>query len=59
MHASWNRPAIQGPPSSHILSHTLEAGNPYYIGDVYEPSRIRQSGELIEDKFLAYKSPAP
>ena len=31
-----------------ILPHTNEAGDPYYIGDVYEPSRIGQSGELIE-----------
>lgn len=59
----WN-PAFHNPwtpylsPPSHILPHTLEAGDSYYIGDVYEPSRIGQSGELIEKRLLPFKHPA-
>ena len=44
---------------SHILPHTLAAGDPFYIGDVYEPSRIGQSGELVDRDLLSLKSPAP
>ena len=29
-----------------ILPHTQEAGDPYYIGDIYEGTHITQSGEL-------------
>ena len=29
-----------------ILPHTQEAGDPYYIGDIYEGTHIAQSGEL-------------
>ena len=45
--------------SSHIQPHTQEAGDSYYIGDVYEPSRIGQTGELVEEHLLSYKFPAP
>lgn len=44
---------------SRILPHTHEAGDSYYIGDVYEPSRIGQDGELIEKRFASFKPPAP
>ena len=44
---------------SHILPHTYAAGDAFYIGDVYEPSRIGQSGELIDKDLLSLKSPAP
>ncbi|KAL8722464.1 MAG: hypothetical protein Q9225_001086 [Loekoesia sp. 1 TL-2023] len=30
-----------GTPQSMILPHTYEAGDPYYIGDVYEESQVR------------------
>lgn len=29
-----------------ILPHTQEAGDPYYIGDIYEGTHITQSGHL-------------
>ena len=29
-----------------ILPHTQEAGDPYYIGDIYEGTHITQSGGL-------------
>lgn len=45
--------------SSHILPHTYEAGDAFYIGDVYEPSRIGQSGELVDKRLLSFKSPTP
>ena len=45
--------------SSHILPHTHVAGDSYYIGDVYEPSRIGQSGELVEKHLVPFKPPAP
>lgn len=45
--------------SSHIQPHTQEAGDSYYIGDVYEPSRIGQTGELVEKHLSSFKSPAP
>lgn len=57
-HPLWE-PDLDLPLSSHILPHTHEAGDSYYIGDVYESSRIGQSGELIEEHFLPLKSPAP
>ncbi len=44
---------------SRILPHTNEAGDPFYIGDAYEESRIGQSGELIIENLLAYKARAP
>ena len=44
---------------ANVSPHTSEAGDPYYIGDVYEPSRIGQSGELIESHHLHFKPPAP
>ena len=56
LHAQWN-PDLSSP--SHILPHTYEAGDSYYIGDVYEPSRIGQSGELIEKHLLSFQPPAP
>ena len=43
---------------SHILPHTITAGDPYYIGDVYEQSRIGQAGEIVEEHLLAFKSRA-
>ena len=42
-----------------FLPHTHEAGDSYYIGDVYEPSRIGQSGEIIEEHLLEFKPRAP
>ena len=47
------------PSASHKVPFTYEAGGDYYIGDVYEPSRIGQSGELIEKHLVSFKSPAP
>lgn len=44
---------------SHILPHTHAAGDAFYIGDVYEPSRIGPSGELIDKHRLSLKSPTP
>ena len=41
---------------SHTVPHTLEAGDSYYIGDVYEPSRIAQDGRLIEKDNPKFKS---
>ena len=55
-HALW-KPDLSS--SSHILPHTHEAGDSYYIGDVYEPSRIGQSGELIEKHLLSFQPSAP
>ena len=45
--------------SAHILPHTHSAGDPHYTGDVYEPSRIGRSGELIHPELLPYKTPLP
>ncbi|KAL8662109.1 MAG: hypothetical protein Q9202_005001 [Teloschistes flavicans] len=39
-------------PSSKVLPHTAKAGDPYYIGDVYDISRIRQ-----EYDKLSFKTP--
>lgn len=44
---------------SHILPHTNQAGDPYYIGDVYEQSCVGQAGEIIEEHLLAFKPQAP
>lgn len=52
LHVSWV-PDLSLP--SHILPHTHEAGDSYYIGDVYEPSRIGQSGELIDKRLSSTK----
>ena len=41
---------------SHIVPHTQEAGDPYYIGDAYESSRIGQDGRLIEENSSKLKS---
>ncbi|KAL8895772.1 MAG: hypothetical protein Q9207_008016 [Kuettlingeria erythrocarpa] len=45
VHATGNaRPKLRssiGSPQSMILPHTHEAGDPYYIGDVYEESTVR------------------
>ena len=41
---------------SHIVPHTQEAGDPYYIGDAYEPSRIGQDGRLVEENSPKLKS---
>lgn len=43
---------------SHTLAPTYEAGD-YYIGDIYEPSRIGQSGELLDKHLVSFKPPAP
>ena len=45
--------------SSHTVPHTHEAGDSYYIGDVYEPSRIGQDGRLIEENNWKLKSTPP
>ncbi|KAL8716229.1 MAG: hypothetical protein Q9220_000134 [cf. Caloplaca sp. 1 TL-2023] len=42
--ASWT--SING--NHQVLPHTKAAGDPYYIGDVYQQSRIRQSLPLSE-----------
>ena len=55
-HALWNSDFSS---SSHTLPHTYEAGDSYYIGDIYEPSRIGQSGELLEKHPVSFKPPAP
>ena len=34
--------------SSNIVPHSAHAGDPYYIGDIYQPSRIRRS--YLENK---------
>ncbi|KAL9598524.1 MAG: hypothetical protein Q9219_004426 [cf. Caloplaca sp. 3 TL-2023] len=39
---------------SIVLPHTPEAGNPYYIGDVYEESRVRSGSLKIPGKYLKY-----
>ena len=41
---------------SHTVPHTHEAGDSYYIGDVYEPSRIGQDGRLIDKNDSKLKS---
>lgn len=46
-------------PPSHILPHTHEAGDSYYIGDVYEPSRIGQSGEMMKKYISSFELHAP
>lgn len=58
-HSLWGHSSTILPSPSHILPHTYEAGDPFYIGDIYEPSRIGQSGELIEEHLLPFKSPVP
>ena len=50
-------PDISSP--SHIQPHTYEAGDSYYIGDVYEPSRIGHDGGLIEKSSSRLKSTTP
>ena len=55
-HGLW-KPDLSS--SSHILPHTHEAGDSYYIGDIYEPSRIGQSGELIEKNLSHFQPPTP
>ena len=55
----WKNSTTKLDSSNLILPHTNEAGDPYYIGDVYEPSRIGQSGELIpgdHESVIAYKA---
>ncbi len=44
---------------SHFFPHTAEAGDAYYFGDIYEPSYISQSGELIDRHLVGYKASAP
>ncbi|KAL9580933.1 MAG: hypothetical protein Q9212_004194 [Teloschistes hypoglaucus] len=42
-------------PSSTVLVHSEKAGDPYYIGDIYDHSRIRQEYEKHET--LSTKAP--
>lgn len=42
---AWG-PSGTDPNDPRILPHTQEAGDPYYIGDIYEGSHITQSGGL-------------
>lgn len=44
---AWGPSLADGSSPGHILPHTLEAGDPYYIGDVYQKSRIGPSGQWI------------
>jgi len=37
---AWGPSGTDVSAPSHTLPHTLEAGDPYYIGDVYEKSRV-------------------
>ena len=53
---AWGPSGADLSSPSHILPHTLEAGDPYCIGDVYEKSRISPSGEWINPQLLNYKS---
>lgn len=55
----WAASVTNLSPQSHILPHTVSAGDSYYIGDVYEKSRIGQSGELIDEHLLDSKASAP
>lgn len=57
-HTLWESSRTDPLQPSHILPHTNVAGDPYYIGDVYEHSRIGQAGEIIEKHFLAFKPQA-
>lgn len=57
LHAARRKPDLSSP--SHIQPHTGVGGDSFYIGDVYEPSRIGQSGELIEKHLVSFKPPAP
>ena len=40
---AWGPSGTDSDHKSHILPHTQEAGDPYYIGDVYEKSRFTPS----------------
>ena len=42
---AWG-PSGTNPSDPRILPHTQEAGDPYYIGDIYEGTHITQSGGL-------------
>lgn len=53
LHPLWDSDSSS---SSYTLPHTYEA---YYIGDIYEPSRIGQSGELLEKHLKSFNPPAP
>ncbi|KAL2046375.1 hypothetical protein N7G274_001822 [Stereocaulon virgatum] len=64
LETAWPPSGTDFTSKNNILPHTQEAGDAYYIGDVYEKSRIGSSGELLdlnqppcEDAYL--KPPPP
>lgn len=52
---TFEKSASTYPPSPQ----TPEAGGSYYIGDIYEQSRIGQSGEIFDNQYLPFKPSAP
>ena len=48
LETAWPPSGTDFTSKNNILPHTQEAGDAYYIGDVYERSRIGLSGELLD-----------
>jgi hypothetical protein len=48
LETAWPPSGTDLTSKNNILPHTQEAGDAYYIGDVYERSRIDSSGGLLD-----------
>ena len=56
LETAWGPSGTDVSSPNNILPHTQEAGDSYYIGDVYDGSRIGQSGELLKPNLPTRKA---
>ena len=56
LETAWGPSGTDVSSPNNILPHTQEAGASYYIGDVYDESRIGQSGELLKPNLPTRKA---
>ena len=56
---AWGPSGMDTSAPHLILPHTQEAGDPYYIGDIYEGTHITHSGGLHNMNRPSYDNTPP